>query len=334
MDSVQALKLMFIAMVGLTIIAVISVWSSQNIVSAGNTAEDDIVISCHDDQRNFSTNRDVDLPIIYFITPTYPRREQVPELTRIGQTLMHVKNLHWIVADDNKECNPSLVKLLKKFGVSLTVMATPMPKVFWKRHKNEMPRGVANRRAALSWIRNHATNGVLYFGDDDNTFDLQLFDEIRYTKKVSMMPVGLIGDFGVSSPVVKKGKVIGFFDSWSGNRKFAIDMAGFAVSVQFLKQSPKATMPFKVGHEEDMFLKNLGLRMEDIEPVADECTKVLVWHTQSTNKPRANLRLAHEKSGTSLDKLINELYDTGIALSDSKTGVKTYYLEGIRRTEV
>lgn len=46
--------------------------------------------------------------------------------------------------------------------------------------------------------------GVLYFGDDDNTFDLRLFSEIRFTHRVSMFPVGLIGDYSVSSPVVRK----------------------------------------------------------------------------------------------------------------------------------
>lgn len=66
------------------------------------------------------------------------------------------------------------------------------------------PRGVANRRAAMNWLwKEGITEGVLYFGDDDNTFDLRLFDEIRSTQKVSMFPVGLVGDFGVSSPIVK-----------------------------------------------------------------------------------------------------------------------------------
>lgn len=54
--------------------------------------------------------------MIYFITPSYPRREQVAELTRLGQTLMHVPNLHWILADDNRLCNAMVMELLKKFG--------------------------------------------------------------------------------------------------------------------------------------------------------------------------------------------------------------------------
>lgn len=56
------------------------------------------------------------VPIIYFVTPTYPRREQVPELIRLGQTLMHVPHLHWIVADDTDSCNSYLDTLLNRFG--------------------------------------------------------------------------------------------------------------------------------------------------------------------------------------------------------------------------
>lgn len=76
--------------------------------------------------------------------------------------------------------------------------------------------------------------------------------------------------------IIFKGKVIGFFDSWAVDRKFPIDMAGFAVSVEFLNRSPNANMPYKVGYEEDIFLKSLGLGIEDIEPLASNCTKVRI----------------------------------------------------------
>lgn len=141
---------------------------------------------------------------------------------------MHVSNLHWIVADDNRLCNAMVMELLKKFGmlsyfvllqlldyyftfyslvlwlvsgIPFTHISSPMPEMY--RKASTVPRGVANRRAALHWIRANVKQGVLYFGDDDNTFDLRLFSEIRSTKKVSMFPVGLIGEYGVSSPVVK-----------------------------------------------------------------------------------------------------------------------------------
>lgn len=77
-----------------------------------------------------------------------------------------------------------------------------MPDIY--RAHSSIPRGVANRRAAINWIRKNGKKpGVMYFGDDDNTFDLKLFDEIRTTKRVSMFPVGLIGMYAVSTPVVR-----------------------------------------------------------------------------------------------------------------------------------
>ena len=58
---------------------------------------------------------------------------------------------------------------------------------------------------------------------------------MRYTKKVSMWPVGLVTEVGLSSPVVnKEGIVVDFFDGWIGDRQFPVDMAGFAVSVQLI----------------------------------------------------------------------------------------------------
>lgn len=87
-------------------------------------------------------------------------------------------------------------------GIPYTHISSPMPDFY--RSQKPMPRGVANRRAAIAWIRQNGKKpGVMYFGDDDNTFDLRLFNEIRYTKRVSMFPVGLIGQYSVSSPVVR-----------------------------------------------------------------------------------------------------------------------------------
>jgi hypothetical protein len=39
----------------------------------------------------------------------------------------------------------------------------------------------------------------------------------------------------VSSPIVKEGRVIGFTDDWFAQRKWPVDMAGFAVNLNFLR---------------------------------------------------------------------------------------------------
>lgn len=51
-----------------------------------------------------------------------------------------------------------------------------------KYKKNKVkPRGVSNRNRGLDWIRANATDGVFYFADDDNTYDLQIFHEVTVT---------------------------------------------------------------------------------------------------------------------------------------------------------
>lgn len=51
-------------------------------------------------------------------------------------------------------------------------------------------------------------------------------------------------------------------------------MAGFAINVQLLFKYPQATMPYKAGFEEDRFLSGLDIQLDEIEPKADNCTRV------------------------------------------------------------
>ncbi|GJQ67002.1 GlcAT-P [Trypoxylus dichotomus] len=234
-----------------------------------------------------STEASENLTPLYIITPTYRRPEQLAELTRLSHTLMLVPNIYWLVVEDGKIQNPLITQLLNKTGIPYSYLIAPMPEEYKKKKKGPKPRGVSNRNKGLAWVRANATTGVLYFADDDNTYDLEIFNEMRSTKKVSMWPVGLITKLGVSSPIVRKGKIDGFYDGWIAGRTFPVDMAGFAVSVEFLLSRPKAVMPFKPGYEEDGFLKSLSpFGVQDIELLASNCTKIFVWHTQTKkNEP-------------------------------------------------
>lgn len=66
--------------------------------------------------------------------------------------------------------------------------------------------------------------------------DVHFLLQMRYTKRVSMWPVGLMSSSGVSTPVLQKGEFIGWYDGFISNRVFPVDMAGFAVSVELLHQ--------------------------------------------------------------------------------------------------
>ncbi|KAF9797921.1 hypothetical protein SFRURICE_016565 [Spodoptera frugiperda] len=273
MASYKVFKKSFVMAIIISTIVFVFFWANMELVSSGMMKEIPLNVKnklCRvnfKDQRSY-VNKTSDLKMIYFVTPTYPRPEQAPELTRLAHTLMHVPRLHWIVADDQPICSDVVYDILRRSGLPYTHISSPKP---FKYQITNFPRGVANRRAALAWLRDNVHEGVLYFGDDDNTVDLQLFDEIRNTKKVSMFPV------------------VAFFDSWVGSRTFPVDMAGFAINIKFLKDT--AYMPYKTGLEEDRFLVSLGLKFDEIEPLADNCSKILVWHTKTLKKKKRSLKI-------------------------------------------
>lgn len=53
-----------------------------------------------------------------------------------------------------------------------------------------------------------------------------------------------------------KGKVVAFFDSWPAKRIWPVDMAGFAININYLEKYPNASMPYKAG-EHFLYLMTL-----------------------------------------------------------------------------
>ena len=92
---------------------------------------------------------------------------------------------------------------------------------------------------------------------------------------MSVWPVGLVGNLRYEAPILKNGKVHSFFTFWKPQRPFAMDMAGFAVNLKLLFESPNAKFPLRVkrGYLESDFLQMLTQR-DELEPKADNCTKV------------------------------------------------------------
>lgn len=62
---------------------------------------------------------------------------------------------------------------------------------------------------------------------------------MRYTRRVSVWPVGLSGGLRWEGPLCKDGKVLGFYTAWHSQRLFPIDMSGFAFNLQLLLQHPE-----------------------------------------------------------------------------------------------
>ncbi|CAG9765467.1 unnamed protein product [Ceutorhynchus assimilis] len=241
--------------------------------------------------EQLESDRNRKFPIIYCITPTYWRYVQKAELTRISQTLKLVPNVHWIVIEDALEKSNLVRNLIaesKLIATHLVAQTAPFEKLKDKNPKARRHRGVEQRNAALKWLRDNLTlgkdKGVVYFMDDDNTYSIKLFDEIAKVKKVGVWPVGLVGGLNAEIPIVhsETGKVTGYKSGWLPNRPFAIDMAGFAINLDLILTKKEANFSYEMakGLQESEFLGYFTTK-EDLEALADLCTKVYVWHTRT-----------------------------------------------------
>ncbi|XP_054169215.1 galactosylgalactosylxylosylprotein 3-beta-glucuronosyltransferase 3-like [Oppia nitens] len=234
------------------------------------------------------------VPTIYVITPTYDRLVQKAELIRLSNTLLLVDNIHWIVVEDSPFKTQRVTKFLEdieKYGhLKYTHLNVVTPTQFQMKKTDPnwlKPRGVLQRNAGIDWIRENVKSidgrGVVYFADDDNTYDLKLFSEMRNTRRVSVWPVGLVGGLIVETPIVINGKVNHWNTMWKKERQFPIDMSGFAVNLQLLLDKPNAYFTLKAsrGYQETLFIHQLITGVDQLEPKAVNCSEILVWHTRT-----------------------------------------------------
>ncbi|XP_015587612.1 galactosylgalactosylxylosylprotein 3-beta-glucuronosyltransferase I [Cephus cinctus] len=236
-------------------------------------------------------------PTIYAITPTFARPVQKAELTRLAQTFLHIFNFHWIVVEDSVKKTDLVTNFLAQSRLAYTHLNVSTPPNY-KLGKNDpnwkKPRGVEQRNAALRWIRESLTqddNGIVFFADDDNTYSIKLFREMEKIKTVGVWPVGLVGGLMVEKPICDNvtRKVVGFNSVWKPDRPFPLDMAGFAVNLRLILEHKNAWFSFTVqsGYQESEILRQMIPGIEHLEPLADFCTKVYVWHTR-TEPPKLN----------------------------------------------
>ena len=122
--------------------------------------------------------RELPLPVIFMITPTYNRTTRVPDIIRLCQTLMHVKYFYWIVVEDANELCEDVVDILNWCSVNSTYLRYKTP----PDRQGKRGTGADQRNYAMQWLREQykvgQLQGVVYFGDDDNTYDIRLFEEV------------------------------------------------------------------------------------------------------------------------------------------------------------
>ncbi|XP_063711824.1 galactosylgalactosylxylosylprotein 3-beta-glucuronosyltransferase 3-like isoform X2 [Symsagittifera roscoffensis] len=229
---------------------------------------------------------------LIMITPTYNRSSQIPDLLRTKQTLQLVPNCDWIVVEDANQTNPLVLRYLQDYssGNLFYIHA-------WTEQKYKQLKGRTQRNTGIRFVeklyakaesektnrndKNPFRSAVVYFGDDDNSYDSKFLILLKGTKRLSLFSVGLIASTVLEGPIAEENKIIGFQSSWWAHRKFPIDMAGFAINVGFMhdKNYPKFGA-IAAGFQESNYLEKFQLHPSKAEYIHGEFG-LHVWHTKT-----------------------------------------------------
>lgn len=205
---------------------------------------------------------------IILITPTHLRKERMGYLKELSGIFSQVENLLWLVCEDGIRKHDNVEELLQRSGIDY--------KYFNYGPTNNW--GECQRDFLCEYVFRHDINGVCYFADDDNWWDIKIFDEIRKTKRVGVFPVGNRGPSNIETPIIVNGKV----SSWDAHlltRKYPLDMGGFSFHSNMLTNiSNKRFFPLAGnGWGETRFLESIISDKRELEPLCNYCTDCYVF---------------------------------------------------------
>ncbi|GMS90913.1 hypothetical protein PENTCL1PPCAC_13089, partial [Pristionchus entomophagus] len=129
---------------------------------------------------------------------------------------------------------------------------------------------------------------VVFFADDDNAYDVRLFDKyIRRVKRLGMWGVSLAGAAVVEAPRVANNTIVGWDAAWKPERKFAIDLAGFAVNLKEIMRVPNEQFGLKASStlKETLKIVILSERRSRTFGYLDNPKEVLAWHVRTKSAP-------------------------------------------------
>jgi hypothetical protein len=204
---------------------------------------------------------------LLIVTPTYDRPLRTEYLTRCVASFAGVAGLHWLVVEDAAERDPRIAQLLARSRIAHTYLAIG-PTGSW---------GNAQRDLALRHIRDTRMDGIVYLADDDNYCEGSVVAELRRVRRAGVMPVGLLGPFGIERPIVRGGRIVDWSAHWK-SRRFPVDMAAFAFDAALLRDIEGPIWTYAARGGETEFLEKLVGSPEALEILCDGCRRCHVWH--------------------------------------------------------
>ncbi|CAD5220708.1 unnamed protein product [Bursaphelenchus okinawaensis] len=219
---------------------------------------------------------------VILITSTYHRPQRIADFHSLIHNFRHIDNIFWIVVEEGPQTDQFIESLLKRSNV---------PYVYLNAENVDTPcHGWSQRNAALDYIRSNKESfkdsDVVYFANDENTYDKRLFDKfIRNVQKIGVWAAGA-GYVAAESPLVLNDQIIGWNTAWRPKREFALSFSQFAFNIKYITETnAKFDLRCAGLAMEDCFLRQLNIQKSDIQPFGyeGESKPIYVWHRRIDN---------------------------------------------------
>uniref|UniRef100_A0A914ZSM9 Galactosylgalactosylxylosylprotein 3-beta-glucuronosyltransferase n=1 Tax=Parascaris univalens TaxID=6257 RepID=A0A914ZSM9_PARUN len=91
---------------------------------------DGVYSTCSASFRKLLPPAKIERPLIIVVTFTYPRPTRIPDMIRLSQTLMNIRNIAWIVVEDGKKFNNPTHHLIRRTQIAYCYIAVGRLKTF------------------------------------------------------------------------------------------------------------------------------------------------------------------------------------------------------------
>ena len=190
----------------------------------------------------------------------------------------------WIVAEDEVDIDPQIVKTLRRSGIPYVYFAYGLTRSWGNAQKNAVMQMVYALSRPKGGVFGH---GPVYGLDDDNKILPGLLDMLVKVQRVGVFPIGNLGELGFEDPLVDAhGEVVGSGSLWQPQeRRFPFDFGAFAYNSSMLGTQISGPTFWKhidfAGESE--FIGQLVNKFGDLEPLCGrqmEQSCHYVWHNE------------------------------------------------------
>nr|CAI93179.1 glycosyltransferase [Saccharum officinarum] len=226
--------------------------------------------------------------LLIIVTITSVRPQQAYYLNRLAHVLKAVQApLLWLVVEWPEQSYET-AEILRSSGVMYRHL------VCRKNTTSVRKMAVCQRNNAIYMSKKHHLDGIMHFADVERVYSVDLFEDMRKIRRFGTWPVAThVGSrykVVLEGPICRGNQVTGWHTNQRRGvpRRFPIGFSGFAFNSTILWDPQRWNSPTlesiilhsggRGGLQESRFIEKLVEDETQMEGLADNCTRVMVWN--------------------------------------------------------